>query len=246
MGIVAHKTYHVETFVESSHVLSARTMWCMATVDPRARIVEGLILQLGKSVRWLAGEIGASHPSVGKWLTGDATPRRSKVWDEMLEALRQEEERQANQGELRIFSPTRLTLRILVSTTDVSDEKAMSEDAGEGEVKVSLPDNGRKHWARNVKTNALYPHAELGQTLIFDDREAESTNAVEAMVNGRAVHRFLQISKGRYILRSLDPADDDIEVSKDAIRGVVAFRQWKEPGGITLTADYEYGMRHRF
>lgn len=215
-------------------------MFLMATLDPRAQLVNAALTRNGLSMRWLASRVETSHVSVGQWLSGTARPRDQGVWRRMLAVLA-DYERDA-QGQPGV-SVERLGLRQIPVYPGLSAgvPNTLQSDVSMIEMKDWGSTNER--WGRIVDGSSMEPYLLPGDIAVFEDRQWEPNHVVHVYDGGTD---SVKIARGRGNSAQLVPANphyDPIPAAGMNIRGVCVARIRKGPNSEVTTTEYPYGMR---
>lgn len=224
-------------------------MFAVATIDPRAQVVESLLRQKNKSVRWLARQLEVSHTTVGFWIEGSTAPRDDEVWDRMIHVLKRVglPSNMPNQvGEVKPIYRTPMRM-VAVGVAYCGKPNPTVEDVEWEEVR-DWGDNFDR-WGKKVIGSSMEDELLPNDIVIFENRRHESGNIVHAVHdNGQeeVIKVYRQIGD-RKMLWSINSEHDNIQMDESwEILGVGVVRIRYLHEGIRDMREYPGGMRYRF
>jgi hypothetical protein len=210
-------------------------------IDPRAQLVNGMLQRLGLSARWLATRIEKNHVSVSNWLSGEASPRNSSVWADMLETLKAHETQARSKGDIKV---RRAGIRIIPVYSGLSAGTMNSHYADVEHLEVMDWGNDRERWGRVIEGYSMFPVLEPGDIVIFEARPWEPNHVVHAFDDGSDT---VKVAKKRGGIVELVPINADYPTLPGAqanVKGVAVARIRKGPHGEETTTTYPHGMRY--
>lgn len=217
-------------------------MLCMASVDPRARLVESLLAKHQLSNRWLAERIGRSHPSVNDWLSGDRAPKNRQVFEEMLQAIRSFEDSISPDREKQV---RKMGIRLIPLYNGISAGMLSSIQSDVDYIEVMDWGNGFDRWARTVMGFSMSPLLEPGDIVVFESRPAEPGHVVHAFDAGEDTIKVLRGRGASARLVPVNPEYEEISGAGMNIKGVAMEVHRKLSGDATQILKYDSGLRWR-
>lgn len=136
----------------------------LMALDPRAEVVRGLLEETGKSIRWLARQIGINHTSVSKYVAGETDPRDDDVWEQMTIALRGA---QAARGLPPMPVKTTKLVKIPVVGKAAAGEGTHNVDSDDFGIYVPANLAGPDHLGWVVDGDSMMPALEDGDVAVF-------------------------------------------------------------------------------
>lgn len=192
----------------------------VANYDPRIPVIERLLVQTNRSYRWLANQVGATHPSIGAWLSQSGNPPKDpEVYDRMIEVLQTK-----GMEEGKIIKAKRACLKMLPVYGSVFAGVPGSSD---GEVEwEEVPDWGMQHyrWGRKVEGESMVEVLLPGDVAVFEDRRICSGDVVHAFRDDEDCIKCLRGDGAHQMLYSFNEEFRPFEVVGWTCKGVCVGR----------------------
>lgn len=210
----------------------------------RARAIEAMLSKQGRSIKWLAEQIGESRQKVHAWLRGDYAPRDPAVWDRMRAALQA--------GSAGRPDKTSAVDAYRAGTRWVPVYAGLSAgppDSHHGDVEwIELMDWGThfERWGRKIDGFSMEPLLRAGDVVVFEDRRPEHSHVVHAYKSGDDTCKVLWGRGPSAELRPVNPDYDALAIEGWNVKGVAIMVVRRGPDDERITIEYPYGLRHRF
>lgn len=215
--------------------------------DPRISQIERLLIESGKSVRWLASKVGSTDTTLHHILSGETrNPRDPGIIDRMLDALAE-----IPKSHKRITTITKQLRPIPVYTTIMAGEPGSYDADVEYE---DIPEWGGefKRWGRVVEGESMLPVLLPGDIAVFEDRQAESGSVVHAFADGDDCVKCYRVIDGVPMLASFNDEGPTFSASGWKAKGVCVarirygafkIRHFTEfPGGLSWAMRHERSL----
>jgi hypothetical protein len=205
----------------------------------RADVIEALLMQRRRSIRWLAKSIGANHESVRQWLKGDASPRDADAWDRMLSALGVS----SATPDVRVL---RTGLRVIPVYPGLSAGQGSSDYTDVDWIEIKDWGGHFERWGRIITGCSMEPELMPGDVVVFENRLAEPGHVVHAFDAGQDCVKVLRGQGETALLVPINPEFHAIDARGWTVKGVAVMRIRKGEHGRVTTDEFPHGMRHRF
>lgn len=211
--------------------------------DPRVSQIERLLLESGKSVRWLAAQVNATDTTIGHILTGQTrNPRDPHLVDKMLTALT---ELPVNRR--RIAAVPRQLRSIPVYTSIMAGEPGHYDADVEYE---EIPEWGGefKRWGRYVRGESMLPVMRPRDIAIFEDSRHESGSVVHAFKDGEDCIKCFRMVDGKPMLSSFNSDGPEFSAEGWNVKGVcvgrIRYSRFKVRSVTDFPGGLSWAMRH--
>lgn len=208
------------------------------------KIIQDLLHSSGRSVRWLAQQIGESPQKVHNWLTGKNRPRQESIWAEMESILRQSltEEPKSSRGKTVSLYRTGTKFIPVYGGMTAGSPGSFEGDADFLEIK----DWGSHHnrWGRVIQGYSMEPTILPGDIVVFEDCRPAPGHVVHAYSDEG--EDTCKVWRGRELV-PINPDYDRMPLDggvKWVIKGVAVMIIRRIEHGGTMTLEYPSGLRH--
>lgn len=187
--------------------------------DPRLGQIERLLMETGRSVRWLADQIGSTHTTLGSIIAGQTkNPRDPHVIDRALEVLAD-----IPKNRKRIATMPKQLRSIPVYTTIMAGEPGYYDADVDYE---EIPEWGGEfqRWGRVVQGESMEPILRSGDIVIFEDRQHDSGAVVHAFSAGTDCIKCFRMVNGEPRLVSFNPDGPEFSGKEWNVKGVCVGR----------------------
>lgn len=214
----------------------------VAMADPRIAQIEKLLTGSGKSVRWLAQQVGSTDTTVAHILNGETrNPRDPGIIARMLDALDQV----PTTGERVRLAPRGMRV-IPVASTIMAGPPSMNMADVEYE---EVPDWGLEfeRWGRTIEGESMLPVFRPGDIAIFENRRAENGHVVHAFKDGEDCIKVLRYKGDIAELQSFNadmaPFPADGWASKGVCVGRIRYKQYRIREFTDFPSGLSWAMR---
>jgi len=211
--------------------------------DPRLAQIERLLIESGKSARWLAEQVGTTNTTLGHILSGTTrNPRDPQLIDRMLSVLTS-----IPKSHRRVMAIVKQLRPIPVYTTIMAGEPGAFDADVDFE---DIPDWGGEfvRWGRVIDGDSMMPVLIPGDIAVFENRREEYGSVVHAFQDGDDCVKCLRQIDGQPVLTSFNEDGPTFSAAGWKAKGVCVARIRYEAFKIRHYTEFPGGlswaMRH--
>lgn len=214
----------------------------LAMTDPRIEDIERRLVASGKSIRWLAEQVGSSDTTVGHILSGQTrNPRDTTIVDRMITAL---------EGVPTAAQSIRVAKRMLrpipVASTIMAGPPSMNMADVEYE---EVPEWGAEfdRWGRTIEGESMLPLFKPGDIAVFENRRVENGYVVHAFRDGEDCIKVFKLIDGLPRLQSFNPDGPDFPadgwISKGVCVARIRYKKYRVREYVEFPSGLSWAMR---